>query len=270
MPELPEVETTLRGLIPHVEGRRVTALSVYQPRLRIPVPGGLDEIIGQRINEIHRRAKYLIFEADKGRMVIHLGISGSLRICDDSMPLRKHDHLVFELDTGQQLRFHDPRRFGLVDWTRGAWQQMRWFKDIGSEPLTDVFNVAYLEGKAKGRKVAIKSFIMSNQVAVGVGNIYACEALFMAAIHPTRAAGKVSRKRLENLVIAIKDRLAAAIESGGTTLKDFVREDGQPGYFKQELMVYGRESEPCRKCKTTIKRVVIGQRSTFYCPRCQH
>lgn len=269
MPELPEVETTCRGLVPHVVGHRVRALSVYQPRLRIPVPGELDEIIGRRINEIHRRAKYLVFETDKGRMVIHLGMSGSLRICDDSMPLRKHDHLVFELDTGQQLRFHDPRRFGLVDWTSEPWQQMRWFKDLGPEPLTDDFCAAYLTEKARGRTVAIKSFIMTNRVVVGVGNIYACEALFMAGIHPTRAAGKVSCKRLENLVIAIKDRLAAAIESGGTTLKDFVREDGQPGYFKQELMVYGRHGEPCRKCKAAIKRVVIGQRSTFYCSRCQ-
>ncbi len=269
MPELPEVETTLRGLIPHVVGRRLTALSVYQPRLRIPVPESLDEIIGQRIEGIHRRAKYLIFETARGRMVIHLGMSGSLRICDDSMPLRKHDHLVFELDTGQELRFHDPRRFGLVDWTNGEWQEMRWFKNLGPEPLTDSFNAAYLGEKAKGRKVAIKSFIMTNRVVVGVGNIYACEALFMAGIHPQRAAGKVSRKRLDVLVAAIKDRLAAAIERGGTTLQDFVREDGQPGYFKQELMVYGREGELCRKCNATIKRCVIGQRSTFYCSKCQ-
>jgi len=269
MPELPEVETTCRGLIPHVVGHRVTALAVYQPRLRIPVPGDLDDIIGLRIEAIHRRAKYLIFETVKGRMIIHLGMSGSLRICDDSMPLRKHDHLVFELDTGQELRFHDPRRFGLVDWTHGEWQEMRWFQDIGPEPLTDDFNPAYFLRKAEGRKVAIKSFTMSNPVVVGVGNIYACEALFMAGIHPTRAAGKVSGKRLAVLVGAIKDRLTAAIASGGTTLKDFVREDGQPGYFKQELMVYGREGERCRECKAVIKRCIIGQRSTFYCPRCQ-
>lgn len=269
MPELPEVETTCRGLIPHVAGHRVKALSVYQPRLRIPVPGSLDDIIGQRIDAIHRRAKYLIFETGKGRMIIHLGMSGSLRICDDSMPLRKHDHVVFELETGQEMRFHDPRRFGLVDWTSEDWQEMRWFKDIGPEPLTDDFTAVYLGEKAKGRKVAIKSFIMTNQVVVGVGNIYACEALFLSGIHPRRAAGKVSKIRLEALVAAIKDRLAAAIESGGTTLRDFVREDGQPGYFKQELMVYGREGEFCRKCKAVIKRCVIGQRSTFYCPRCQ-
>ena len=270
MPELPEVETTCRGLSPHVAGNRVTGLSVYQPRLRIPVPGSLDELIGQRIDEIHRRAKYLIFETGKGRMIIHLGMSGSLRICDDETPLRKHDHVVFELESGQQMRFHDPRRFGLVDWTNGAWEEMRWFKNLGPEPLADDFETAYLVSTAKGRKVAIKSFIMTNQVVVGVGNIYVCEALFMSGIHPKRAAGKVSRARLEKLVMAIKNRLAAAIESGGTTLRDFVREDGQPGYFKQELMVYGREGEPCRKCNTVIKRCVIGQRSTFYCPRCQH
>lgn len=269
MPELPEVETTCRGLIPHVVGNRVTALSVYQPRLRIPVPGSLDELIGQRIDAIHRRAKYLIFETGKGRMIIHLGMSGSLRICDDSMPLRKHDHVVFELESGQQMRFHDPRRFGLVDWTKEAWEDHRLICHLGPEPLTDDFDVECLAVAAKGRKVAIKSFIMTNQVVVGVGNIYACEALFMAGIHPKRVAGKVSKPRLKKLVTAIKDRLKAAIESGGTTLRDFVREDGQPGYFKQELMVYGRESELCRKCKAVIKRCVIGQRSTFYCPRCQ-
>ncbi len=270
MPELPEVETTCQGLLPHVEGQRVTGIDVRQPSLRIPVPNSLDELEGQRIEGIHRRAKYLIFETKKGRMIVHLGMSGSLRICDAAVPLRKHDHVVFQLESGQQMRFHDPRRFGLVDWISGAWEEMRWFKDLGPEPLTDNFNAAYLGGKAKGRKVAIKSFIMTNQVVVGVGNIYACEALFMAGIHPKRAAGKVSQKRLEFLAEAIKDRLAAAILSGGTTLRDFVREDGQPGYFKQELMVYGREGEPCRKCKAVIKRCVIGQRSTFYCTKCQH
>ncbi|MCF6313061.1 MAG: bifunctional DNA-formamidopyrimidine glycosylase/DNA-(apurinic or apyrimidinic site) lyase [Verrucomicrobiales bacterium] len=269
MPELPEVETTCKGLIPHVVGRRVTSLVVHQASLRIPVPDSLNDLVGQRIDALHRRAKYLIFETERGRMVIHLGMSGSLRICDAAVPLRKHDHVVIELEDGQQMRYHDPRRFGLVDWTQGEWQQMRWFKTLGPEPLTDDFNAAYLAEKAEGRKVAIKSFIMSNPVVVGVGNIYACEALFMARIHPKRVVGKVSGKRLTVLVEAIKDRLAAAIVSGGTTLRDFVREDGQPGYFKQELMVYGREGEPCRKCEAIIKRVVIGQRSTFYCGRCQ-
>jgi formamidopyrimidine-DNA glycosylase len=269
MPELPEVETTCRGLTPHVVGRRVTAVSVRQPRLRVPVPASLDELVGQRINAIHRRAKYLIFETDKGQMVIHLGMSGSLRICTSSMPPRKHDHAVFRLESGKEMRFHDPRRFGLVDWTGGGWQEMRWFKGLGPEPLTDDFNAGYLGTKAKGRKVAVKSFIMSNQVVVGVGNIYACEALFLAGIHPQRAAGRVSRTRLGALVDAIKDRLAAAIESGGTSLRDFVHEDGQPGYFKQELMAYGREGEPCKKCEARILRCVIGQRSTFYCAHCQ-
>lgn len=269
MPELPEVETTCRGLTPHVVGRRVTAISVRQPRLRIPVPESLDELVGQRIEGIHRRAKYLVFETGKGRMVIHLGMSGSLRVCAASIPPRKHDHVLFGLTSGQEMRFHDPRRFGLVDWTGGEWLEMRWFKDLGPEPLEDDFDAEYLGEKAKGRKVAVKSFIMSNQVVVGVGNIYACEALFLAGIHPKRAAGKVSRARLQGLVEAIKDRLAAAVESGGTTLRDFVHEDGQPGYFKQELMAYGREGEPCKKCKARIKRCVIGQRSTFYCAHCQ-
>lgn len=269
MPELPEVETTRQGLIPHVEGCRVLGLAINEGSLRVPVPESLDELIGQQINDIHRRAKYLIFETAKGHMVIHLGMSGSLRICNPSMPMRKHDHVIFELDTGQEMRFHDPRRFGLVDWTDEGWQEMRWFKDLGPEPLTEDFNADYLEQKAKGRKAAIKSFIMTNQVVVGVGNIYACEALFLAAIHPKRAAGKVSRARLETLVDAIKDRLSAAIESGGTTLRDFVNEQGQPGYFKQELNVYGREDAVCRQCQSMIKRVVIGQRSTFYCPSCQ-
>lgn len=269
MPELPEVETTCRGLNPHVVGCKVTGLMVHQKSLRIPVPTCLDELVGQRIESIQRRAKYLIFATGKGWMVIHLGMSGSLRICDAAVPLRKHDHVVIELDDGQQMRYHDPRRFGLVDWTSGGWQQMRWFKALGPEPLTDEFDAAYLFAKAKGRKGAIKTFIMTNQVVVGVGNIYACEALFMAGIDPKRAAGRVSAKRLEVLVEAIKDRLVAAIESGGTTLRDFVREDGKPGYFKQELMVYGREAEPCRKCQRAIKRVVIGQRSSFYCSQCQ-
>lgn len=269
MPELPEVETTCRGLTPHVVGRQVTNLVVHQASLRIPVPDSLNDLVGLEIESVHRRAKYLIFETKKGRMIIHLGMSGSLRICDAAVSLRKHDHVVFELENGQQMRYHDPRRFGLVDWTGGEWREMRWFNSLGPEPLTGSFNAAYLEEKAKGRKGAVKTFIMTNQVVVGVGNIYACEALFMAGIQPKRAAGKVSSKRLEVLVEAIKDRLAAAIESGGTTLRDFVREDGQPGYFKQELMVYGREGESCRKCKTVIKRCIIGQRSTFYCTKCQ-
>ncbi len=269
MPELPEVETTRRGLAPHVEGGRVTGVSVYQPRLRIPVPKDLVQLTGQRIDGLHRRAKYLIFETARGRMVIHLGMSGSLRICPASTPPRKHDHVVFAMESGLEMRFHDPRRFGLVDWTEGEWREMRWFRGIGPEPLGDEFNATYLGGKARGRKIAVKSFLMSNQVVVGVGNIYACEALFLAGIHPKRAAGRISRTRLQKLVDAIKDRLEAAIESGGTTLRDFVREDGQPGYFKQELMVYGREGASCRKCTAGIRRVMIGQRSTFYCPKCQ-
>ncbi len=269
MPELPEVETTCRGLIPHVVGTHVETIAVHQPRLRILVPESLDELQGQRIDKIHRRAKYLIFETVNGRMIIHLGMSGSMRICDAAVPLRKHDHVVFLLDSGQEMRYHDPRRFGLVDWTHEDLEKHSLISHLGPEPLTDDFDVSCLANAIKGRKVAIKTAIMTNQIVVGVGNIYACEALFLAGIHPRRAAGKVAKSRLNDLVVAIKDRLKAAIKSGGTTLRDFVREDGQPGYFKQQLNVYGREGEACRSCETPIKRIVIGQRSTFYCPKCQ-
>ncbi len=270
MPELPEVETTCRGLIPHVTGKQVVGIVVHQSRLRISVPESLNELVGQRIDKIHRRAKYLIFETVGGKMIIHLGMSGSMRICDAAVPLRKHDHVAFALDSGQEMRYHDPRRFGLVDWTRDELETHVLIRNLGPEPLTDEFNDRYLAKAVTGRKMAIKTTIMTNQIVVGVGNIYACEALFLAGIHPRRAAGKVSKPRLGNLVKAIKNRLEAAIESGGTTLRDFVREDGQPGYFKQQLNVYGREGKACRSCKSAIKRIVIGQRSTFYCPKCQH
>lgn len=271
MPELPEVETTRRGIIPHVIGRKIVAVDVHNPSLRIPVPDEVCSLANSTIISVDRRAKYLLVRLDTGQLIIHLGMSGSLRITPVNDTPRKHDHVVFSLDSEQELRFHDPRRFGLIDWLPSTTDVMthKLLSHLGPEPLSDAFSSNTLLTAAHGRKLAIKLLIMNNTVVVGVGNIYACEALFLAGIHPTRIAARVSKPRMEKLVDAIKDRLTYAIERGGTTLRDFVGGDGEPGYFAQELNVYGREGQTCKRCESTIKRKVIGQRSTFYCPTCQ-
>lgn len=269
MPELPEVETTLRGVLPHLQDRCVRELQVHDRRLRWPVPAELEQIVGARFLSGHRRAKYLLFTTERGTLLIHLGMSGSLRILAPATPLRKHDHLCLRLDSGMELRFHDPRRFGCVLWLAGDPNAHPLLADLGPEPLGDDFTADHLFRLSRHRTCSVKSFIMNGHTVVGVGNIYACEALFMAGIRPTQPAGKVSLPRYRKLVSAIREVLAASIEMGGTTLRDFLNESGEPGYFKQTLRVYDREGQPCHTCQTLLKRIVHAQRSTFFCPHCQ-
>jgi formamidopyrimidine-DNA glycosylase len=269
MPELPEVETTRRGIAPHLEAHTVSDVIVRQPRLRWPVPRGLKKsLVGQELMLVERRAKYLLLRFPAGTLIIHLGMSGSLRVLPADTPADAHDHV--DIVFGHTcLRLRDPRRFGAVLWEKGAIAANPLLAHLGPEPLADAFDTAHLAAAAKGRKVAIKQLIMDGKVVVGVGNIYANEALYMAGINPQRAAGRISRARLARLVAAIKQVLAAAIEQGGTTLRDFQREDGRPGYFAQELLVYGRGGLPCPGCGAPLKEVRLGQRSTVYCGRCQ-
>ena len=226
-------------------------------------------MVGQKIKRVMRRAKYVLLETDIGTAMVHLGMSGSLRVVDDSLSPAKHDHVDIILDSGKALRLHDPRRFGAVLWTEEVIESHKLISHLGPEPLTDEFDVDYLINCAAKRSVSVKQFIMDAQVVVGVGNIYASEALFMAGISPKRAANKVSKKRYKLLTQCIKQVLSRAIEQGGTTLRDFVQAEGKPGYFKQELNVYGRTGGPCNTCGAEIKQVKQGQRSTFYCGKCQ-
>lgn len=269
MPELPEVETTLRGVSPYVIGNRVREVIVRDKRLRWPVPNTIHELEGCRIVSGIRRAKYMLFGTSKGTLMIHLGMSGNLRVLSPETSFKKHDHLAITLDSGKQLRLHDPRRFGAALWIEGDPMQHALLKDLGPEPLGGEFTAAHLQTASKRKIAAIKQVIMDAHVVVGVGNIYASEALFMSGIDPRKAAGKVTRPRLEKLVKAIREVLTASIEMGGTTLRDFVNESGEPGYFAQTLRVYGREGEPCRVCGAKVKRIVQGQRSTFFCLKCQ-
>lgn len=271
MPELPEVETTLRGVLPHLQGRTIAKVLVRDARLRWPItPGIAKKLQGRTITGGSRRAKYLLLDVGgAGTLLVHLGMSGSLRVADPAAPFRKHDHFVLELDSGRQLRLHDPRRFGAVLLIEGDPARHELLRDLGPEPLGDDFTADTLAAACKGKKASIKTVIMDAHVVVGVGNIYACEALFIAGIRPSKPAGKVSKPALQRLVDAIRLVLEASIRQGGTTLRDFLRENGEPGYFKQSLRVYDREGEPCRKCGTPVKRVVLGQRSTFFCAACQ-
>lgn len=238
--------------------------------LRRPVTPGLPGLIcGHQATALSRRGKYLIVSFRHGHMLIHLGMSGSLRITATDSPLRKHDHVEWQLNGNRLLRFHDPRRFGLVLWVEGDPMKHPLLRNLGVEPLSRELNGTYLHALSRGRTAAIKNFIMDAGVVVGVGNIYASEALFLAGIHPARAAGKVSRQRYDLLVVAVKKVLRNAIKQGGTTLRDFVNETGNPGYFRQKLKVYGRVGEACYRCGYTIKNKTIGQRSSYYCSRCQ-
>lgn len=271
MPELPEVETTRRGIAPHLDGRTVTDVIVRHKQLRWPVPSGLKgKLSGKTINRVSRRAKYLLVDFDHGTLILHLGMSGSLRIIDTDTQAEKHDHFDLVLDNGKSLRLTDPRRFGAVLWTKHDPNTHELIAHLGPEPLSDEFNVDYLYQLSRKRKSSIKQFIMDGKIVVGVGNIYASESLFLAGINPKSITGKVSKARYEKLVAAIKQVLAAAIEQGGTTLRDFVGGDGKPGYFAQQLNVYGRDGETCHKCRKTIKQIMQGQRSTYYCANCQH
>ena len=270
MPELPEVETTRRGIAPHVQGRRVEAIVVRQAQLRWPVPDAVQRAVGCRIDAVRRRAKYLLLDTARGSLVLHLGMSGSLTVQPQGKAPLKHDHLDIELQGGNCLRLNDPRRFGACLWQGVDAPPLQLLQTLGPEPLTDAFDGERLFERSRGKSVAVKNFIMHNAIVVGVGNIYANEALYWAGIDPRRAAGRISRARYVNLAMHIKAVLAKAIEQGGTTLRDFLGADGKPGYFKQELQVYGRAGEPCRQCATPIRSVVIGQRNSFYCPSCQH
>ncbi|MGO4702870.1 bifunctional DNA-formamidopyrimidine glycosylase/DNA-(apurinic or apyrimidinic site) lyase [Dyella sp. 2RAB6] len=274
MPELPEVETTRRGIAPHLIGRRIASVVLRRPDLRWPIPPEIRELLpGQRIEDVERRAKYLLLHTEVGSALLHLGMTGVLRVLPPDAPVGKHDHVDLALEATQTagarvLRFTDARRFGCLLWQApGTTHEL--LENLGPEPLTDAFDGDLLWHLSRKRTAAVKLFLMDNAVVVGVGNIYASEALFAAGIDPRRAAGSVSRARYARLAGEVKRILAWAIERGGTTLRDFINPDGMPGYFVRELQVYGREGEPCRVCGTAIRQVVLGQRSTFWCPSCQ-
>jgi formamidopyrimidine-DNA glycosylase len=270
MPELPEVETTLRGLAPHLSGQRIQMIIIRNPQLRWPIPENLPAILrGQTIHTLQRRAKYLLLACDKGTLILHLGMSGSLRILPANTPAEKHDHFDLILANGTLMRLRDPRRFGAVLWHEGDIKNHTLLAKLGPEPLLNDFDADYLYRATRKRSAAIKLVIMDSHVVVGVGNIYASESLFHAGIRPQLAAHKLSLPRCTKLVQTIRDTLTASIKQGGSTLRDFTDSNGKPGYFQQTYRVYGRTGEPCRICKTTIKQTVQGQRSTFYCPHCQ-
>lgn len=274
MPELPEVETTRRGIAPHLIGRRVAAVTLRRADLRWPIPQEISTLLpGQRIDDVERRAKYLLLHTHVGSALLHLGMTGVLRVLPSDAAAGLHDHVDIALEPLQGerpriLRFTDPRRFGCLLW-QAAGTTHELLADLGPEPLTDAFDGDVLWRRSRGRKAAVKLFLMDNAIVVGVGNIYASEALFAAGIDPRRPAGSISRARYQRLASEVKRILAWAIERGGTTLRDFLNPDGAPGYFFRELFVYGREDEPCKVCGTPIRQQVIGQRSTFWCPRCQ-
>lgn len=270
MPELPEVETTCCGITPHILGKRIRNVIVRQQQLRWPVPTELQQILsGQSVHHVKRRAKYLLLETLTGTVILHLGMSGSLRIVTSQQKTGKHDHIDFVFADDTVLRFNDPRKFGAVLWTPEPISGHPLFEKLGPEPLSDDFNGDTLYHQANKRKMAVKSFIMDGHIVVGVGNIYANESLFMAGIHPSRQAGRISLKRYQKLAASIKIVLEKAIAQGGTTLRDFVNEQGKPGYFQQSLYTYGRANQPCLHCSTPIKQVKIGQRASYFCSQCQ-
>ncbi len=270
MPELPEVETTRRGIRGALVGRAITAFVLREPRLRWRVESGLErELAAQRVVDVRRRAKYLLIDLDRGTLIAHLGMSGSLRIMPATAPHLAHDHYDIVLETGQCLRFNDPRRFGSLHWCTGDVALHPLLASLGPEPLEPAFDAGYLAARARGRRAAVKIFLMDQRVVVGVGNIYASEALFRAGIRPRRGAGRIRRTEWERLVTAVRCVLGEAIHQGGTTLRDYVNADGTPGYFRQQLHVYERTGEPCLRCGTPIRHLVQGQRSTYYCPACQ-
>jgi formamidopyrimidine-DNA glycosylase len=270
MPELPEVETTRRGIAPHLVQRRISALLVRERRLRWPVPEGLEQSLpGQRILAVERRAKYLLLRLEQGTLILHLGMSGSLRVLPSATPAKKHDHLDLLLEDGRCLRLRDPRRFGAVLWCAGEPLEHPLLRELGPEPLGPELNGEHLHRSARGRRVAVKNLIMDSRVVVGVGNIYANEALFQARIHPQRPCNRIALARYQHLAEAIRQILRQAIARGGTTLRDFSRADGSPGYFALSLKVYGKAGEPCPACAEPIRQRRIGQRSSFFCARCQ-
>lgn len=267
MPELPEVETTRRGIAPHVLGKRITQVIVREPRLRWPIAAELPRhLVGRSIIAVRRRAKYLLFGVGEGTLIVHLGMSGSLRLLDPATPPRKHDHIDIVFEGKYALRYHDPRRFGTLLWTTSP-DTHPLLKDLGPEPWD--LTGEYLYARARGRRQSVKNFIMDSRTVVGVGNIYAAESLFVAGIHPRRAAGRISLESYRRLAAAIVEVIDMALEAGGTTLRDFLNANGEPGHFRQWLRVYERADKPCRVCSTSIRRLVIVGRAAYYCPRCQ-
>ncbi len=270
MPELPEVETTRRGIAPYVERQKVTAVRVYDRRLRWPVPRDLPRrLVGRVIDRVDRRSKYLLFRLGRDTLIVHFGMTGSLRVFGSAPARRVHDHIDLEFANGVVLRYHDPRRFGAMLWWPGSAGEHPLLAALGPEPFSSSFDTAYLFTSTRGRSTAIKLALMDSHLVVGTGNIYANEALFRAGIRPTRAANRVSRERLARLIVAVRETLAAAIAKGGSTLRDYVDGNGDPGYFQLEYNVYGREGLPCRVCGEPIRAMRQGGRATYFCRSCQ-
>ena len=270
MPELPEVETTRRGLEPFVVGAKIRDLIVRNPHLRWPVARNIAQHVrGREVNAINRRAKYLLFDCGTGNLLLHLGMSGSLRVLDESAAPQKHDHVDLVLANGKLVRFTDPRRFGSVHWAGGAPERHPLLAQLGVEPLSPEFDGAWLHAATRGRSVSIKHFVMNANQVVGIGNIYASEALFLAGIDPRLRAGRLSLQRAEQLVEAVKDTLGAALAAGGSSLRNYRHSDGELGNFQLRCNVYARADEPCRRCQAPIRMLRQGQRSTFFCPGCQ-
>jgi formamidopyrimidine-DNA glycosylase len=270
MPELPEVETTLQGILPHIKRQTIAKVIVRQTHLRWPVPSNLQQILSLKtISDVKRRAKYLLLSTDSGTLIIHLGMSGHLRILLDCSQPNKHDHIDVVFRNNKLLRFTDPRRFGAFLWVEGDPYQHPLLKDLGIEPLSKNFSGKYLWSKAQGRTLPIKSLLMDNKIVTGIGNIYATETLFEAGIDPLSPTQSLSLERLNRLTRAIKTILRQAIKQGGTTLKDFIKSDGKPGYFSHQLKAYGRKGLPCIICHTILQSIQIGQRNTVYCKHCQ-
>jgi formamidopyrimidine-DNA glycosylase len=276
MPELPEVETTRRGVRPHLLGRTIRDVVVRDRRLRWPLPAGFERRLeGATVRDVERRAKYLLFRlarrgrADAGTVIVHLGMSGSLRVVPSAVPPQAHDHVDLVLDRGVALRLRDPRRFGCMLFTDRDPAEHALLRELGPEPLSREFDGRHLHQAARGRTAPVKSFLMDGRVVVGVGNIYASESLWRAGIHPRRRAGRVTAARYDALASAVKETLAAAIDKGGTTLRDFLSAEGEPGHFRAELAAYDRSGAPCPRCRAPIRVATIGQRSSYWCPRCQ-
>ncbi|RMF98789.1 MAG: bifunctional DNA-formamidopyrimidine glycosylase/DNA-(apurinic or apyrimidinic site) lyase [Gammaproteobacteria bacterium] len=270
MPELPEVETTRRGIAPAIVGRRIHSLVLRSRRLRWPIPRRLPgRLAGARIQALRRRAKYLLLVTDRGTALIHLGMTGSIRLIFEDQAPKKHEHFDIVVENGPILRFHDPRRFGSLLWAGARPERHPLLSGLGPEPLGEDFHGDYLYAVSRGRRVSIKPFLMNSRIVVGIGNIYASEALFRAGIHPRRPAGRISLQRMRRLADAVRAVLNESLRSGGTTLRDFYAGDGRPGYFAQRLRVYERAEAPCPACATPIRQEVIGQRSSYFCPRCQ-
>ncbi len=270
MPELPEVETIRRGVLPVLAGQRVERVAVYQPRLRWPVPADLGRALaGATVRDVARRGKYLLVSTTQGTLIVHLGMSGSLRVVDPVLAPGKHEHVDLVLGNGRCLRLRDPRRFGAVLWTAGDPLAHPLLACLGPEPLGPGFDGDWLYRRARGRRAPVKAFLMDGRVVAGVGNIYATEALFVAGIHPGRAAGRISRTRYEALAAAVRSVLDQAIRQGGTTLRDYVRSDGAPGYFSLRLRAYGKQGDACERCGQGLLTRVIAQRASVYCARCQ-